>query len=111
MAHEYSNMLFTTANHWSLCRARTWQSTNSAQKSVVGKYIYQVVRQELTENLYALWSACKSCAPVRFMLYMSGNISGVPFNNVKPTLSGRIEGGIPVPIEQHPHQVKLLNCC
>jgi len=68
-------------------------------------------KTRINREFYALWSACKSCAPVRFMLYMSGNISGVPFNNVKPTLSGRIEGGSPVPIEQHPHQVKLLNCC
>jgi hypothetical protein len=40
---------------------------------------------------------------------MSVNISGVPFNNAKPTLDGRIEGGKPAQIEQHPHQVKLLS--
>jgi len=39
------------------------------------------------------------------------NISGVPFNTTKPTQGGRIAGGIPAPIENHPHQVKLLNCC
>jgi len=27
MTHEYSSVLFTTANHWSLCRAKRWQST------------------------------------------------------------------------------------
>jgi len=41
---------------------------------------------------------------------MSVNISGFPFNTTKHTLGGRIVGGNPAPIEQHPHQVKLLNC-
>jgi hypothetical protein len=42
---------------------------------------------------------------------MSVKISGVPFNITKPTLDGRIVGGKPTTIENHPHQVKFLNCC
>ena len=38
---------------------------------------------------------------------MSVNISGVPFNSAKPTLDGRIVGGNPANIEDHPHQVNL----
>jgi len=30
MAHEYSNMLFTTANHWSLSLVKKWQSKISS---------------------------------------------------------------------------------
>jgi len=47
MIHEYSNMLFTTANHWSLCRARRMQTKISTQKSWLGKCICEVGRQEL----------------------------------------------------------------
>jgi len=42
---------------------------------------------------------------------MSLNISGVPGKNAKPTQDGRIVGGNPARIEDHPHQVKLLVCC
>jgi hypothetical protein len=83
----------------------------STQKSVVGKCICEVGRQELTENWYALWSTYRVCALVRLELYIFVNISGVPSNNAKPKLDGRIEGGSPAQIEQHPHQVKLLNLC
>jgi hypothetical protein len=38
------------------------------------------------------------------------NISGVPFKTAKPRLDGRIVGGKPAQIVDHPHQVKLLNC-
>jgi hypothetical protein len=41
---------------------------------------------------------------------MSVNISGVPFNTSKHALDERIVGGNPAQIENHPHQVKLLNC-
>jgi len=68
MTHEYSNMLFTTANHLSLGRATRMQSTNSTQKSVVGKYICETGRQELTENSYAVSCTYRACATVRFML-------------------------------------------
>jgi len=33
MTHEHSNMLFTTANHWSLWRATRMQSTTPTQKA------------------------------------------------------------------------------
>jgi len=52
MTHEHSNKLFTTANHWSLCCARRMQSKTSTQKSVLGKCICEVGRQEIKENSY-----------------------------------------------------------
>jgi len=36
MTHEYSNMLLPTADHWSLCRARRIQPTNSTKKAWLG---------------------------------------------------------------------------
>jgi len=45
------------------------------------------------------------------MLQISENISGVPFNTAKSTQGGRIAGGNPARIEDHPHQVNLLICC
>jgi len=42
---------------------------------------------------------------------MSVNISGVPEKTAKATQDGRIAGGNPASIEDHPHQVKLLICC
>jgi len=68
MTHELSNMLFTTAKHWSLWRATRMQFTTSIQKIVVGKCICGVGRQEITENSYGLWSTYRACAPARFML-------------------------------------------
>jgi len=37
MTHEYSNMLFTTANRRSLCWVRRWQSTISTQEKRVAE--------------------------------------------------------------------------
>jgi hypothetical protein len=42
---------------------------------------------------------------------MSVNISGVPSNIAKPKPNGRIVGGFPARIEDHPHHVNLLICC
>jgi len=68
MEHEYSNILSTTASPYSLRQTRRNQSTNSTQKSVVGNCIYELGRQEIAENLYALWSAYRASAPVRNLL-------------------------------------------
>jgi hypothetical protein len=40
---------------------------------------------------------------------MSVNISGVPLNNSEPTQGERVWGGTPTQIENHPHQVNVLN--
>jgi len=48
---------------------------------------------------------------LELVLYTSVNISGVPFNITNPKLDGRIVGGKPTIIENHPYQVKLLNYC
>jgi hypothetical protein len=53
-AHRHSNIMFTAANHRSLCRARWMQSTTSTHKSVLGKCICEFGRQEITENRYVL---------------------------------------------------------
>jgi len=42
------------------------------------------------------------------VLLNSVNISGVPFNTAKSAIDGRIVGGKPAQIENHPHQVKQL---
>jgi len=63
MTHEYSNILFTAADHRSLCRAKKIQSTNSTRKAYV-----KSGREEITENLYTHLFAYMACAPVRFML-------------------------------------------
>jgi hypothetical protein len=42
---------------------------------------------------------------------MSVNISGVPSNTANRKQDGRIAGGTPTRIQNHPHQVKLLNFC
>jgi hypothetical protein len=68
MTHEDPNILFTTDNHRSLCRARRMQSTISTQKMVLGKCICKVGRQEITENFYACQSAYSACAPVRLSI-------------------------------------------
>jgi len=68
MEHEYSNINFTTASPYLQRQVRGMQSTNSTQRSVVGKYIYEVGRQEIAEKFYALWSAYRASAPVRCML-------------------------------------------
>ena len=83
--------------------------TNSTKKGVLEKCICEVGIQVLTENSNAHWSNYRACAAVRFVSYISVNISGVPFNTTKPTQDGRIEGGNSALIENHPHQVKLLN--
>ena len=38
------------------------------------------------------------------------NTSGVPVNNVKPKLDGRIVGGDPTDISNHPYKVWPLRC-
>jgi hypothetical protein len=43
------------------------------------------------------------------MLQLFVNISGVPFKTAEPPQDERIVGGYPAKIENHPHQVKLLN--
>jgi hypothetical protein len=79
---------------------------------MVGNCICEVGRQETTENLYALWPTYRACAPVRLsVIKKSLNISGDPFNTAKLKPIGRIEGGNPAQIENHPHQVKQLNLC
>jgi hypothetical protein len=88
------------------------QYTTSTQKGMVGKCICDVGRQEITENLYVLWSTYRACAPDNLsVIKKSVNISGDPFNTAKLKPIGRIEGGNTAPIEHHPHQVKLLKFC
>ena len=86
-------------------------SPQQIKKKQLGKCICEMGMQEIGENLYAVWSPYRACTPVRFMLQISVNISGVPFNKGKPTQDGRIEGGYSAGIEDHPHQVNLSIFC
>jgi len=111
MTHEHSNMLFTAANRWSLGRGRKNAVHKFNPKFVVGNCVCEAGRQGIRENVYVLWYLYRTRAPVRFMLKMSVNISGVPTNTAKPTQDGRIVGGNSARIHVHPHQVNLLICC
>jgi len=42
---------------------------------------------------------------MEFLIKMFRNTSGVPLSNTKPRLDGRIVGGNPTAIQNHPHQV------
>ena len=84
---------------------------NFNKRSVAGKWKCEVGRQEVTENMYILWSNYTACTLVRFKLQMSVNISGVPFKIAKHRQDGRIVGGNSANIQDHPHQVNLLICC
>ena len=63
------------------------------------------------ENSNAVCSVYNSRAHFGFSVIKVLNISGVPFNIEKSTQDGRIVGGTATTIENHPHQVQLLDCC
>jgi len=46
-----------------------------------------------------------------FVMKMFVNTSGVPVNNAKPKIGGRIVGGYSTDITNHPYQVWPLCCC
>jgi len=82
---------------------------NNTEKVVWKMHMWSGETRNNREFVFS-FSPYRACALLRFMLEIFVNISGVPSDTAKHNLDGRIVGGNPAQIEQHPHQVKLLNC-
>ena len=94
--------------------ALLWQKNavhKFTRKKVLGKWICEVGRQELGENLYALWSPYRECASIILSSIKVCKYFRCSFKTAMSVLDGRIVGGNPAKTEHHLHQVKLLNCC